>query len=283
MAAFVQLMHPGPEPIISRANPNCCPPNQGPTHRRKFLRTDQGGDYIVSLSGTPQTGNFTFWGEWEPASNVTRFMLPHSLGMPQYLHTPWLSGGSTTSLPSGPCGGASSSRHNTDPFVFCDPMLYFCCQIQPRGRLDRLSKGDIVAFGSHLHGQFVLDTVFVVADKVDAIGSRVCPLFMVVNKSFLSNNPKQQVYLGATYSNPVVDNGINMFSYFPAKLFNGSSPQPFSRPGLSSTGILASLINPALKRGFRCQTISNAGAVWSAIANTVQIPIHGCVFGLVAR
>jgi hypothetical protein len=291
MAAFVQLMHPGPEPDISPESPNYCPPaDRNLPHRRKFMRTDKGGTYVVDPSGEAQTGQFTFWGEWELASNVQQVGQQNNEGMPLYIHTPIWPDEKTKSVSSennrnvstvgAGCNIAGYEIHSTDPFVFCEPMHYFCCHIaMPNGILNNLKRGDIVAFGSHLQGNFVLDTLFVVAERVNHDSEKVCSLFRQVNYPYFSEHP--QVYLGATHSNPVVDNGVNLFSYFPAQLFDNTGPRSFRRPTISNS----SLINPALMMNFNHTIIPNgdSGAVWSKIAETVIHPKHGCVLGLTAR
>jgi hypothetical protein len=69
----------------------------------------------------------------------------------------------------GPCP-AGEGWQNTDPFVFGERFLYSCCkQLRHNGTatyLRELQRGDVILFGSHQHGAFVLDTVLVVAESL---------------------------------------------------------------------------------------------------------------------
>jgi hypothetical protein len=204
MNKFVQLMHPGTEPIISNSRPTICPPNTGKVHKRKFLQSN--GDYL-DKQGVRQNANLNFWGEWEPASHVQRIGRKLLPGMPRYVHTPICPQKLQADKiqKSTNCSDKDSfCCQSTDPFVICEPFLYFHCQIRPRNQLDNLKRGDIVVFGSHLAGHFVLDTVFVVAERVKLDDHNVCDKFLIVNQF------PDQIYLGATIANPV----YGMFSFF---------------------------------------------------------------------
>lgn len=277
MNRFIQLMHPGCEPNIIRSRSTFCPPNQGIVHKRKFLQSY--GKYLDKQS-IPQCAKLNFWGEWELASHVQRIVGKPSLGMPLYLHTPVcpqkaLTGEIQKSIN---CTGINDPCcQSTDPFVFCEPFLYFHCQIRPNSQLDNLTRGDIVVFGSHLAGHFVLDTVFVVAERVKLDDPKVCQKFLVVNQPFLNQFPGQ-VYLGATFTHPV----DGMFSFFPALPTFGNIPQPFSRPILGPTLNLKlqNLINPALMMHHKISKINNSFDVWQSIV--LQVTTAGLFCGLKA-
>lgn len=95
-----------------------------------------------------------FWGEWEPPADV-RGLGPLSTNVlfsPQY-----------------PVFPGRPKSQNTDPFVFDGEFLYCCCkQVRKDGTvtfLRDLDHGDVLIFGSHVGGTFVLDTVFVVGER----------------------------------------------------------------------------------------------------------------------
>lgn len=118
-------------------------------HARKFLRAD--ATYVEN--GETHKGSVTFWGEWEPPSAVTA--LPRTgPDEPRYLHDPFWS------RPRD-----KSGLQNTDPLVFGERFLYSNCRQRGNRKLRRLAPGSLVLFGSTLHGEFVLDTAFVVGES----------------------------------------------------------------------------------------------------------------------
>lgn len=131
----VQFLHPGGEHAPD-GGPHM-PWNTGP-HPRKFLISP--GDYVVGneLSRTHHA-ELTFWGEWEPQSEVAPFGPPYP-GAPQYLHRPYY----VLPLPS-------QQVQNTDPFVFGDRFRYtYCLQKTVFGptQLQRMAHGSVILFGS---------------------------------------------------------------------------------------------------------------------------------------
>ena len=145
-------MHPGRQP--EHRGPG---PKQWNTidndHRRSFLIA--AGYYCLDTSGSPVgPRELIFWGEWEPPADV-RGVGPHPTNV---LFSPRF-----------PIFPGRSGLHNTDPFVFDGEFLYCCCkQVRKNGTvtfLRNLDPGDVVLFGSHVSGTFVLDTVFVVGQR----------------------------------------------------------------------------------------------------------------------
>lgn len=132
--SFVQLMHPGAEPIITRVRPLNCPPNISKTHKRKFFQTV--GIYL-DAQGLIQHGKLNFWGEWELASVVQSIEAKWPfLGMPRYLHTPICSQNpqmnyshrkkcSVSTEAEDDKKSCNDSSHSSDPFVFCEPFFVF--------------------------------------------------------------------------------------------------------------------------------------------------------------
>jgi hypothetical protein len=106
-----------------------------------------------------------------------------------------------------------------------------------------------------------LDTVFVVEERVALDDPKVCSKFLWANKPFLNQFPNQ-VYLGATFANPV--NG--MFSFFPTLPVHGNDPQPFPLPILT----LPNYINPALMMHHKISKSCNVAALWMNIVDQVN-------------
>jgi hypothetical protein len=87
---IIQFLHPGPEHGWDRAitkstgwkdwNRSC--------HKRKFMRAD--GLWTKDPQMEPVRGSFTFWGEWEPQSEVALLKRSSQGGHPRWLHTPRL-------------------------------------------------------------------------------------------------------------------------------------------------------------------------------------------------
>lgn len=294
MTIFVQLLHPGPEPTGSLINGNICNANtvnNGHGHFRKFLHAEKGS--YVAPNGQRQDGCFTFWGEWEHASSVLfPAYFPKGKGWPRQLHTALPP---TSGIVVNPCGHVvkpwndpcppnctlcnSSLVESTDPFVFCELMLYFCCQIKINGQLNNLKRGDIVVFGSNLDGQFVVDTVFVVADRVPVQCNGLAPLFIQANGAHFATKPC--VYRGATFADPVG----GMFSFFPAlPCAADGTAVPFPRPTLVLPSF-PEFISNELKQHHKISPVNKTTRlthsnfdVWSAIVT--EIEAQGNVLGL---
>jgi hypothetical protein len=173
---FVQFPHPGSE---HKPAGLMVPWNQG-AHARKFLTAR--GQFLAGA--LPLTGSVTFWGEWEPQSQVIKTFQQPAAGMPRYLHKPDLQ------VPApGP------KRQNTDPLVFGDQFLYSNCRQERNHRLLQLAAESIVLFGSKLEGRFVLDTVFVVGESIQN--------YLVATSATIPCSPAvQAVVFGALRSDP---------------------------------------------------------------------------------
>lgn len=140
---FVQFIHPGGEHVPDAGRVRTW--NTGP-HRRKFLCC-RGA--VAEIAGKSDLG---FWAEWEPPSEVIDEIAAPLAGGPRFIYRPyWVHPGSFRGL------------QNTDPFVFGGFYYSICRQNRSTGptQLQRLLPGSVVLFGSHLRGEFVLDTVFV--------------------------------------------------------------------------------------------------------------------------
>jgi hypothetical protein len=282
MARLVQFMHPGRQP--THQGPGVKPWNTtGADHRRSFLMAP--GLFRRSFDGPVEAADqLLFWGAWEAFAGGE-----HCRGPAR-----------TVFVPIPPRFPERPGLHVTDPFVFDGPFLYSCCQQKEKPSLRNLQRGDVMLFGSKLDGDFVLDTVFVVAESepyethagLENLGAKVPSSFAEVTLKplafrWLASSDElhpcattlapYRLYWGATPENPV--NG--MFSFVPAKPA-GDPVVSFKRP------VVHEFVNPNLSRGIReCfrsernrQVFVDPVAVrdaWARVANSV---IHdGFVLG----
>ena len=235
------------------------------------------GSCTLNPQKLPCRGAFTFWGEWEPPSEVS--VLPQKAkGYPQWLHIPKLL-----------LGTPPANGQNTDPLVFCDRFRYAICRQfnsnQRRTQLGLLNEGDVILFGSHIGGRFTLDTVFVVGsysdwDKNGKLPDGESELHRKIaiepfrkattgcGQSFPSCGLR--LYAGATWSSDMP------FSFVPC-LPSGTRPSGFPRPVIQPTGVLKSLISPKLKQNFRVSSVEDASEVWKVVVK--QVLAQGCALG----
>ena len=151
---FVQFPHPGREARLGRKGGGGWS-TLAATHARKFMQAR--GEWIEA-GGCLRSGDLWAWGEWEAQSQlVRRLRRPDTLTHPECLWRPCYT------IPYGGWEGL----HNTDPFIFGERILYSNCKQASSPCLRSLDRGSVIAFGSRKAGQWVLDTVLVVADFVD--------------------------------------------------------------------------------------------------------------------
>jgi hypothetical protein len=296
-------------------------------HKRKFLAAR--GQYVNGKR--LQDGDLTFWGEWEPCSRVERLVLPgRNRDLPKWLHHPlWpcpedcrlprvvangRSGGRCAPVKAdragGNCNGNVPHCQNTDPYVFGSCFKYFNCKqirhrsIAPKQRvafstkLARLDPGSIILFGctrgTGQDARFLLDTVFVVAERIeydpDVPGSlpskpEIDDVFL--NASFYASFPKVGrqpsrglklgLYLGAKFGDP-----SGMYSFSPAMIRNASG---FPRLELRAsdfqhTGTSKSLLTNNLNSAALTTVVTEevAQAVWTIVRDKCRTA--GCVEGV---
>lgn len=216
----VKFYHPGRE-WSSRAAQGIAPwATNPPGHRRKYL--EAGGSYLVEPGGPVQHGCVGFWGEYEAPTAFRRLPPPPAPHMPTFVHRP---------MPPHPSARPARGAMNADPLVLGEQWLYSNCQ-QGLANMRRLDPGDVVIFGSQLDGAFVVDTLFVVADRISytrqtaraSIGTRVADWVYPLVLELVADGP-HVLYIGATYQNPI--NGL--FSYVPCVDMQ-DCPQGFARP-----------------------------------------------------
>ncbi len=194
--------------------------------------------------------------------------------------------------------------HNTDPFIFGDRILYSNCRQPSSSRLRSLDRGSVIAFGSSKTGQWLLDTVLVVADSVDYspawarsdLAGLVPETFLDVTGGPLQDNsgdaactpaPKRpsscggrvsrdpdatlRLYRGAIPADPV----HGMFSFFPAMPAGGD--EGFPRPGVE---LPQSYFNRRVRQGHKqsCDLAEQELVqLWESLA--AQVHDAGLVLG----
>jgi hypothetical protein len=263
---FVQFIHPGSEhgmdaPGKKRWNVT--------DHRRKFLWAR--GEYVPAADAAPVANELVFWGEWEPESAVEAIANPVGSGGPRWLHRPYYV------RPA-----SYSGRHqNTDPFVFGDHFLYTLCrQTKPiRGHqrptfLRDLAPGSVILFGSLKRREFVLDTVFVIAEGVlhnfdtwpETLAGRISETYadVTIRPTYQTRWPHDlRLYSGAT---PAVQLG-GMFSFAPS-LSAELGWEGFARPAIR----LDEVVTPGLMMGAKRTSnlsLERLKELWDAVVAQV--------------
>jgi len=232
VSRVVQFPHAGGEHVPKGSSMGW---NVGP-HRRKFLALNA---EIVQRDGSVDyEGLVTFWGEWEPPSNVLRRWNAVD-DLPNVLHDPYWE-----TAPADPMS------QNSDPWVY-GPEFYYsnCRQITYRGTssvMQRLEAGSLILFGSTLHGSFVLDTLFVVGDDItnyDAEGTldnvpdafSECTLKTLAARLAYDGRGDSTLTLYRGASPGQQKNG--MFSFSPSTRTDNDYV-PFSRPQVIIPGVI---------------------------------------------
>ncbi len=279
---FVQFIHPGAE--HEPDSPAGRQWNTGP-HKRKFLR--QAGRCLAALEAPAKTADLVFWGEYEPPTRLVKTYATPVPDGPQFLFAP-------APVPFHP---NDPPLMNTDPFVFGDRFFYSICKQNNKNgptALQRLARGSVILFGSGKgRSQFVVDTVFVVADYVDwnlsnyrqhlqgvvppeYFHATLEPIAYEMNVRDLSPSQTFRLYLGATPAKPY--NG--MFSFFPCRPARDGAEKGFARPVLRRPGI----ITDSLTQGQRLNPTADPAlvrALWKDIAR--QVLDQGLCLGVQAK
>jgi hypothetical protein len=251
-------------------------------HRRKFLL--QPGRSLSALDAKPIASDLVFWGEYEPPTRLVKAYTNPVPDGPRFLFAP---------------APVEFHRHkpplmNTDPFVYGEHFFYSICkQNNKRGptAMQRLARGSVVLFGSGQHrSQFVVDTVFVVADFVDwnlanyreklkgvvppeYFHATLEPIAYEMRVRKLSPSQTFRLYIGATVDKPYE----SMFSFFPCLSAQDGEEHGFARPVLRHAGI----ITDNLTQGQRLNPQPDVAAVralWTDVAH--QVLDHGLCLGV---
>ena len=267
---FVQFIHPGGE--HEPDSPAGRSWNTG-AHRRKFLRHP--GRCLSAIDAPSASAPLVFWAEYEPPSALVKsFPSPLPDG-PRFLFSP----APTPFHPHDP------PLMNTDPFVFGDRFFYSICkQNNRRGPtpMQRLARGSVILFGSGQHrSQFVVDTVFVVADHVDwnlsnyrerlkdvvppeYFHATLEPIAHEMKVRDLSPSQTFRLYIGASPEHPV----DGMFSFFPCLPAAKGAARGFARPIVRRPGI----ITDNLTQGQRMNPTPDPAtvrALWTDVARQI--------------
>lgn len=266
---FVQFMHPGPEHGPDRDGAKAW---NADAHRRKFLAAE--GTYLENLKAGPESGVIVFWGEWEPESEVRRVPEPRERDAPRWLHEPYYLRPASYSRRGKPL-------QNTDPFVFGDHFLYTICRQFTRTRgewrpsfLHDLAAGSVILFGSHRRGEFLLDTVFVVADSVlhratdwrASLAEQVGGTYADVTLGPLHDEGsfgEPRLYFGATPEAPVA----GMFSFVPC-LPAEEGTHGFPRPPIRLDGLVTPTQMMGMK-GKEERSLKELKEAWDSVVSQV--------------
>lgn len=279
----VQFLHPGREHGFDR--PGWKDWNCG-DHKRKFLIAE--GSWTPDPKQPPRRGRFTFWGEWEPQSEVQVLAQKPRAAHPRWLHIPRLALKGIESLRKQNCAPcASGGPQNTDPLVFGDRFRYALCQQfwQPKRsprrptQLAQLGEGEIILFGSRVDGGFALDTVFVVGAYAPvwpdgSLPSWESDLHRKITMDLIDIPPcGLRLYGGATWSPD------KPFSFVPCLPVAGRA-RGFPRPVIEPKGVLSGIIKPALKQRHKISQRDSptaATAIWDAVVE--QVLAQQCALG----
>jgi len=236
------------------------------------------GSWTNEARQRPTRGIFTFWGEWEPQSEVRRLTLKKQVHCPQWLHIPRLNLDelarltTTTQLSCNTMGA-----QNTDPLVFGDRFRYVLCQQYRKSgptKLASLSRGDVILFGSHsrmLCARYGLRcrklrtcaTWCVLPDWESDLHRRITMDLIEIPDWGL------RLYGSEAWSR---DKPFSFVPCLPAQ----RAPRGFGRPVLEPLGPLEAVISPGQKQGFKAAQFEEQDArlVWEAVVK--QVIDQGC-------
>jgi hypothetical protein len=260
---FVQFPHPGLE---HRPTGPFMGWNRG-EHARKFLHGR--GSYLAR--GTVRRGDLLFWGEWEPPSRVVRTFPTAIPDGPRFVHDP------VREMPR-----HRSLLQNTDPLVFGERFLYSNCRQSRNRRLRQLAQGSVIIFGSDLHSEFVLDTVFVVSraesfTRATTAVLSVEPWIRTVVFDPLSRSSGLPAEPFRLYWGRGWDEALGgPFSFVPC-VPSDSAPRGFARPVI---GLDRRWITPGLRQGAKATAASEVEirAVWLDVVE--QVTAQGLDLGV---
>lgn len=235
------------------------------------------GQYVDGKNSL-QTGNLSFWTEWEAATTATRMPSSSTPGNARWYH-----------VVKSPLVNIPKNGINTDPCVFGSTFKYCCCQQHTKGEngprtLRRLPKGSMILFGSRFNGGFILDTVFVVDKRQDytegdsATISRlgISDEYHALSIDRLHDKKDHTFYRGASF-NP--EKG-STWSFTPAKQFMEGDASCGERFFLDVQSLNSLLVgcegrlsaDPGKKQGITLVHANSATIrnVWTAILGQVR-------------
>ena len=177
-------------------------------------------------------------------------------------------------------------RQNTDPWVFGDTFLYSNCKqhtnntpTRQPSALQSLPTGSMILFGSATGGDFVIDTVFVVRDKVGVFRPFEDMSHLSVEPAFdactLQPLRTYEPHIGTStytlYRAATVDDPVHgMFSFVPSRVANGPNLR-FARPAIHLPGIVnpASKQSPSGATGTDRRPVDDVVGAWHAVVDQV--------------
>lgn len=203
----ILLPHPGKERFPDKEG--FCAWPYG-SHRRKFLRLK--GQW-TNLRGHQGKEPLEMWTEYEAPTQANPLNGRQS-GKPKYVHEiRWKVGAPIL---------------NTDPWIFYPGFVWTTCR---HNRACDLHAGDIVLFGSSIKGNWVLDTVFVIDERLPIAKGKFGDTYNALVRSLV---PKKACpFIGKTFRNIHIP-----FSFVPCARANDRHA-PFARPCIN--GLLRDL------------------------------------------
>ncbi len=286
----VQFLHGGTQPPYFEGTPawysrvsDVLPPATGYTpwntsadHHRKFMNAN--ARLVRSVGARPERSAIGFWGEWEPPSLADPVAEYVRHGARHIHHPVFAYDNNEWNRLIGPSSSGNCDCMNTDPFVFGCEFYYVCCHQEAFPAMRNLERGSVILFGSRRSHEFVLDTVFVVADYLrwpedrELIERRTPTIYHRVTLDYLNPDPLPgreepvKLYIGATFERPV----HGMFSYVPC-LTRLEAPDGFVRPTIEYTNALP-FISPDKTQGISTRLLvdlDEARNTWNAVADVV--------------
>ena len=254
-------------------------------HRRKYLQVC--GDYVDHKNNVyqPMIDTLYFWGEWEAESRCSSIAKSLKCG-PSGIFDPYY--------------GTTIGKVNTDPFVFGNQFYYCVCKQGHYPSLRTLKPKDLILFGSHKDGHFVLDTVFVIKGRrqydinnvqdlkgdypkafydvslAPLVGTDRCESIEIDcsddgrctpnSDSGVDDKPSKQVTDYTLYEGVMYDEREkydNMFSFVPAQV-GQKGRQGFCRPSIK-----LNMITDDQKQGIK-RSEENTCQVWKNIKQQVE-------------
>lgn len=239
----IQFLHPGK--TIWDRNEKAWDWNSKEHVRRLFKNeisfVDKDGRYTEKSEGY-------FWGEWE----ATHETYSEGNWRITSIKTPVFNGLVSQKRKCSVSCSEGDPRLNTDPYVFGDFFIYSNCQQSHYPKLRNLEENDLILFGSHQGGFFILDTVFVVDRQLDEKELDDCSLcFQNVTRNLVANGV---YYKGKTYKK----GSKEPFSFFPC------SDRPFERPRILLDGISQQ------RRGIHYLKAFSAVNYWEKVKEIVE-------------
>jgi hypothetical protein len=241
MAAIVQFPHPGDDHVPTGAVMDW---NTGP-HKRKFLACP--GRYVDEIDDAPTSDDLVFWGEWEHGHASPRGGPDDETSRPCSTHR---TGRRRRSTARGrtPTRGSSATAFST---ANCKQHTNNTPHRQPSA-LQSLPVGSMILLGSARFGGFVIDTVFIVRDKLGTfrpfddtshlqVGAAfdTCTLQPLTTYEPHIGASTYSLYRGATIDEPV----HGMFSFVPCRV-HGDPGMRFAGPAAH----LPDIVNPASRQ-----------------------------------